>query len=135
MLLLGMKSDLRGHAHQSGVPGTTEERGTTTANGSIVSEQRARLLAEALGAEGYLECSAKQDIESLHKLFKVIAITSLKYTGSTKSDQSHALDRGHNRGTKSAWKSAFGMPATHNSGCTTHSIKGTTWSFWAIKQW
>ena len=70
---------------------------------TIVSEQRARRLAEVLGAEGYFECSAKQGIESFQKLFTVLAITSLKYTARTRSDQTHALDCGQYRRSKFAW--------------------------------
>ena len=94
MLLLGMQSDLRDHPQQSGVHETTGRKEATTVIGNIVSEPRARRLAEALGAEGFLECSAKQDIGSIHTLFKVIAINSLRYTARAGSDRTLALDCG-----------------------------------------
>jgi len=102
MLLLGMKSDLRDYAHQSGVPRTTKEREETTAIGPIVSEQRAQRLAEALGVERYLECSTNQDIDSIRRFFEVIATTSRSYIACTESDQTHAQS-------KSAWKGSFSM--------------------------
>lgn len=98
----------------------TSRKEITTAIECIVSEQRARQLAEALGAEGFLECSAKQDIDSLHKLFKVIATTSLRYTARTGSDNAQVLDcRGYRR-SKFAWWSSFSTPVTHILGRTTN---------------
>ena len=114
MLLLGMKSDLRDHPHHLRVPETTEGTQRTTEIGYIVSEQRARRMAEALGVEGYFECSAKQDIDSVHKLFKVLAMTSFSYTGCTKSDQNHGPDYGQYGRNAFAWKKLFSMPFTHN---------------------
>ena len=134
MLLIGMKSVLRDHVHQSGVPGTTRGMDTTTSIGTIVSEQRARRLAEALGAEGYLECSAKLDMDSVHQLFKALAFISLSYTARVNSGQPQALARGHHRRGKFARKRSFIMSIIYNSGRTTNSTIGTTWSFWRDKR-
>jgi len=122
MLLLGMKSDLRDHSHQSGVPITTREKGETTAIGPIVSEQRAQRLAEALGAERYLECSAKRDIDSVRRFFDVLATTSRSYVARAELDQTHTVD----------WKGSFSMPVIHNSERIIDNTIGTSWSFWAV---
>jgi hypothetical protein len=116
MLLLGLKSDLREHhANQIGVPEANEGTHVTTEIGDgVVSEQQGRRMAEALGALGYIECSAKQDIDSVHKLFKVFAMISISYTGCAKSDQTHGPDYGNSRGSTSAWKNLFSMPVTRN---------------------
>lgn len=120
MLLLGMKSDLRDYPDQSGVHEMTGRRELTTAIVNIVSEQRARQLAEALGEEGFLECSAKQDIDSLHKLFKAIATTSLRYTARNESDHTHGLDCGFYRRSKFAWRCSFSTLVTHVFESTTN---------------
>ena len=111
MLLLGTKSDLRGHAHHFGVLGTNEGTQVNAETRSVVSEQRARRMAQALGIQGYLECSAKEDTDSVDNLFKVLAITSLGYTG---SDQTHRPGYGQCGGSTSAWKNFFSMLVTHN---------------------
>ena len=111
MLLLGTKSDLRDHAHHFGVLGTNGGTQVNTETRSVVSEQRARRMAQALGVHGYLECSATEDRDSVHKLFKVLAITSLSYTG---SDQTHRPGHGQRGGSTSAWKNFFSMLVTHN---------------------
>jgi hypothetical protein len=49
------------------------------ATGTIVSEEWAQQLAKAMRAEGYLKCSTKKNIDSIHKLFKVLSITSIGY--------------------------------------------------------
>jgi len=127
MLLLGMKSDLREHAHPSGMPRTTRGREGTIAIRPIVSEQRAQRLADALGAERYLECSAKQDIDSVRRFFEVLTTTSRSFMARTESDQTHARS-------KSAWKGPFSMPIIHNSESTIDSTTVTGWSFRAVKQ-
>jgi len=130
MLLVGTKSDLRDHSHQYGACVSTRGREATTDIRTIVSEQRARRLAEALGVVEYLECSAKHDIDSVRNLFKVLAIASLRYTARTESDHTRALHAGES---KSAWKRSLSMPVTHNSDRTTDDTIGTTWSFWTVK--
>lgn len=129
-----MKSDLRDYAHQSGVPETTGGTRRTTESGAIVSKERGRQMAEALGAEGYLECSAKQDIDSVHELFKVLSMTSLRYTALTKSNQNDELDRGHYRRNHSARKNSFSMPITRNYVCIADSVTGRMLTFWTVKQ-
>ena len=114
MLLLGTKSDLRDDAHHFGVLGTNEGTQANTETGCVVSEQRARRMAHALGVQGYLECSAKEDTDSVHKLFKALAITSLSYTGYTEPDQTHSPGYGQHGGSTSAWKNFFSMLVTHN---------------------
>jgi len=109
-----MKSDLRDYAHQPGMSGDTGGTQKTTDRGPIVSEQRARRMAEVLGAETYLECSAKHDMGSIHNLFKVLAVTSLRYTAHTQSCQTHGRDCEQIRRSESAWKSLFSMPGTYN---------------------
>ena len=114
MLLLGTKSDLRDHAHHFGVLGTDVGTQVNTETRSVVSEQRARRMAQALGVQGYLECSAKEGIDSVHKLLKVFAIISLSYTGYTEPDQTHSPGYGQHGGHTSVWKDFFSMLVTHN---------------------
>jgi len=136
ILLLGMKSDLRDYAAQSEVHGAAGRRGITASTGAIVSEQRARQLAEALGAEGYLECSAKEDIDSIREVFKVIAITSLRYKAFAQPDRTHSPFCWKYRGGKYRWRNSAGIPATHNSGRVPNDVKRSTrsfWSFWRSK--
>jgi len=135
MLLLGMKSDLRGHAHQSGVPRTTRGREETTAIRPIVSEHRAQRLAEALGAERYLECSAMQDRNSVHMFFEVLATTSRSYIARTESDQTHTLVSEQYRGSKSACQGSSSTPVIHNSERTINSTTGTSSSSLTVKEY
>jgi len=86
----------------------------TTDRGPIVSEQRARRMAEVLGAEGYLECSAKQDMDSVHNLFDVLAVTSLRYTAHTRTCQTRGRDCEQKGRSESARKSLFSMPGTYD---------------------
>lgn len=133
MLLLGMQSDLRGHPHQSGVYQTTGRKESTTSIGNTVSEKRARRLADVLRAEEFLECSAKQDIGSIHTLFKVIAITSLRYTARAESDHTLALDCGQYTRRMFAWSSSFGTPVTHKLAAPPiNGIQRPTWFFWSF---
>ena len=136
ILLLGLKSDLRDNATQSGVHGAAGRRGITASTGAIVSEQRARQLAEALGAEGYLECSAKQDIDSIREVFEVIAITSLRYKAYAKPDRTHSRFCWKYDGGRYRWRTPAGIPATYNSGRAPNDVKRSTrsfWSFWRSK--
>ena len=110
MLLLGTRSDLRDYAHHFGVLGTNGDTQVNAETRSVVSEQRARRMAQVLGVQGYLECS-QEDIESVDKLFKVLAITSLSYAG---SGQTHRPGYGQRGGSTSAWKNFFSMLVTHN---------------------
>ena len=108
-----MKSDLRDHAHQPGMSGDTGGTQMTADRGPIVSEQRARRMAEVLGAEAYLECSA-DDMDSIHNLFNVLTVTSLRYTAHTQSCQTRGRDCEQIGRSESAWKSLFSMPGTYN---------------------
>jgi len=113
IILLGMKSDLRDHAHQPGMSGDTGGTQMTTDHGPIVSEQRARRMAELLGAEAYLECSA-EDIDSIHNLFNILTVTSLRYTAHTQSCQTRGRGCEQKGRSESARKSFFSMPDTYN---------------------
>ena len=82
----------------------------------------------------YLECSAKHDIDSVRNLFKAVAIASLRYEARTESAHTRALNCGHARESKPAWKRLLSMLATHNSDRTTDGTIGTAWSFWTVKE-
>ena len=114
MLLLGMKSDLRDRAHHSGAPEANEGTQVDKEKGYVVSEERARRMAQALGAQGYLECSAKQDVDSVHKLFKVIAMLSISYMGCTKSDQTDFPEYPQYGRSTSAWKNLLSMSVIYH---------------------